>query len=100
MATKVIHYSYVELIGRIWMPSSICAYKYDLGEYDVGNLQTLDREGVESWLLVHAGDFQHILDFHANIWNHFDKCDVEIAWDSPESEYTFNDLMYPSDEDA
>lgn len=98
MATRIVHSSYIQVIGPIWMPQVTCAMQYDIGEWEVGNMITLDREGVSHWLSMNSGDFRYIIDFYANIWNHFDKCDVEIQWSDPESEYTFNQCMYPSED--
>ena len=99
MATRTVHESYIDIIGIIWMPAIQCATRLYLSDWDVGNMQTLDREGVEIWMTTNTGDFQSITDFRADIWNHYDKCDVVVEWADPESEYTFNDLMYPSEED-
>jgi len=95
MATRTVHSSYIQVIGPIWMPPVVCAMQYDIGEYEIGNMITLDREGVEIYLHSHSGDFQYITDFYADIYDPVDKRDIVIPWASPESEYTFNDLMYP-----
>ena len=63
MATYTVHKSYIQVIGPIWMPPVVCAMQYDLGEYEIGNIQSLDREGVEIYLSTHSGDFQCINDF-------------------------------------
>ena len=98
MATRTVHSSYIQVIGPIWMPPVVCAMEYHLGEYEIGNIISLDREGVEIYLHSHSGDFQYITDFYADLYNPVDKRDVVIPWASPESGYTFSDLMYGTEE--
>lgn len=83
---------YIEVIGRIWMPATVAAQTINLSVYDLGNIGELTRDNVESWLATHSGDFQGVDDFHASIgtW--------ESPWASEESECTFSDCMYPSEE--
>jgi hypothetical protein len=101
--------AYVELIGHIWQPGiGICAYSYDLRDYDLHNIlsdaitgdveitpanlaERFTRERVEDWLATNAGDFQSVEDFHAVAG------DVELAWSSEENEFVFNDAMYGSE---
>jgi hypothetical protein len=81
------------------MPNGlVCAMQYELGEYEVGNIQCFDREGVAIYLSTRTGDFQHVQDFYADIYDPVDKRDYVIEWADPESEYTFNDLMYGSED--
>ena len=98
MATYTVHESYIQVIGPIWMPPVVCAMQYDLGEWEVGNIISFDREGIEIYLSTRSGDFQCIDDFYADIYDPVDKVDYVIPWEAPESEYTFNDLMYPSED--
>ena len=98
MATYTVHKSYIQVIGPIWMPPVVCAMQYDLGEYAMGNMITLDREGVEIYLSTHSGDFQCINDFYADLYDPVDKRDIVIPWADPSSEIIFNDCMYPVDE--
>jgi hypothetical protein len=99
MATYTVHKSIIQVLGRIWLPPVVCAMDIELGEYEIGNMITLDREGVLNYLYTHCGDFQEIIDFRADLYNHYDKANVVIEWESPESEYTYNDCMYPSEEE-
>ena len=90
----------IQVIGKIWMPAITCAEELTLSDYDMGNLAeedgTITRELVESWLTTHSGDFQSVEDFRADFdWHnkHF-----ESDWQSEDSEYTFNDCMYPHED--
>lgn len=85
-----IERNWIEVIGRIWMPATICAQRIDLGKYEMDNIGEPTRENVMNWLGSHAGDFQSIKDFHAIIG------DVEIPWENEESECVYSDSMYPS----
>jgi len=98
MATYTVHKSYIQVIGPIWMPPVVCAMQYDLGEYEVGNIQAFTRSGIEHYLSTHSGDFQCIDDFYADIYDPVDKRDYEIPWNDPESDIIFNDCMYPMED--
>ena len=88
----------VEVIGTIWMPSTTCAQSQDLSAYDLENIEDVrDREAVARWIDTHFGDFQHIKDFRADF--HVGDEHVVHEWKDEESELTFNDCMYPSEED-
>ncbi len=99
MATYTVHKSYIQVIGTIWFPPVTCAMEYPLTEWDVNNISPLTRDETEHWLMLHSGDFQEIIDFRADIYNHITGHDVVFEWADAESEYTFNDCMYPSEED-
>ena len=99
MATYTVHKSYIEILGRIWMPPVVAAYVYNLSEYDAKIIEEfITRDEVELWLCKNAGDFQEIIDFRADIYARDINEDIVFEWSDPESEYTFNDLMYPSDD--
>jgi len=84
--------AYVEVVGKIWMPMTTAAYKYDLSDYDLENIGEFTRENIDAWLGTHAGDFSSIADFHAVCG------DTEIPWANEENEMTFVDCMYPCEE--
>lgn len=91
--------SIVEVIGKIWMPSTVMAMRYDLSlGLEVQAIKDLDgafrvnRESVEAWLATHAGDFASITDFYASIEDGPDT--IEIPWADEESEMIFNDCMF------
>ena len=84
----------IEVLGRIWMPNVVAAMTKKLRDYDIENIKArgngaITREAVEDWLDCNAGDFQEIIDFHADI------ADIDIPWKSEENEYLFFDCMYP-----
>lgn len=92
MSYRTITINQIEVIGTIWMPASTCAMTYKLTAHDIENIGELTRENVQKWLDTHSGDFQSIEDFHADIG------DFDSPWEHEESECTFNDCMFPSEE--
>ncbi len=92
--------SRVQVIGTIWMPAVTAAQDYTLTPHDVENARdedgTLTRESVERWLALHSGDFQSVEDFRADIADG-DK-DFVSEWASEDSEITYNDRMFGSEE--
>jgi hypothetical protein len=87
----------VDVIGTIWMPAVTAASSISLSSYDVENMRNPDdgkiaRNDIEQWLYTHTGDFQSIEDFRAEIGN------AVYGWKSEESEFTFSDCMYPSED--
>ena len=98
MATRTVHSSYIQVIGPIWMPPVVCAMEYHLGEYEIGNIITLDREGVEIYLSTRSGDFQCIDDFYADLYDPVEKRDIVIPWALEDSDMIFCDLMYGTED--
>lgn len=92
--------SRIEVIGHIWMPSVVTAMTYTPDAHDVENMRddegNITRAGIERWLDTHAGDFQSVDDFSADIADGDD--DVTFGWSAPESEITFYDCMYGGDD--
>jgi len=84
--------NWIEVIGKIWMPTVTCAQRIDLRAYDIENIGEPTRRNVELWLGSHTGDFQYIEDFHAIVG------ETEIPWEKEESEFTYSDCMYPADD--
>ena len=90
--TKIIRQ--IQVIGKLWLPPVTAAYDYNLRSSDVENIRakspdgkTITREGVQSWLNTHAGDFQTIEDFNVDIE------EFESPWSKAESEDTYIDCM-------
>jgi hypothetical protein len=96
MAIYTVRKDYVDVIGRLWMPATVAASRIALSSYDLGNmLEDEDdptRDEIEAWLATHSGDFSEILDFAASIGT------KEIPWADEESELTWADCMYPSED--
>jgi hypothetical protein len=83
----------VLVIGEIWQPGvGPCAYSYSYSQRDLWEYGT-SRCGILEWLGTHAGDFQRITDFTAHFAN-----TPYVDWADPESEYTYNDCMFPSED--
>jgi len=90
--------NYVQVIGTIWMPAVTAAMQYPLRDYDIDNMVgedgcTITREDIDMWLTTHSGDFRSIDDFAAYI------DDTEYPWEHEESECTYNDCMYPCEDE-
>lgn len=88
--------SFIQVIGKIWMPAITCAQDIELRQYDIDNMKNedgeIDRESVESWLGTNTGDFQNIEDFRADIED--GEKNIIIDWEVEESEYIYSDCMY------
>ena len=89
----------LEVIGRIWMPSIICAMTYDLDSRDVETIRdygdgTITRDAVQQWVDTHCGDFAEVIDFACDFGNRVFEC----SWADEANEITFMECMYP-DED-
>ena len=85
-----IERNWIDILGRIWVPPSICAQRKELSRYDISCMEMKindvpSREEVENWLYINSGDFQEILDFHAIIG------ETEIPWKDPENELKYFD---------
>lgn len=91
----LVERNFVQVIGTIWMPAATCAMEYPLTAADVETIGLpLTRENVAEWLTTHSGDFQSIEDFRATIGDEW------CEWEHEESELTFNDCMFPAEEEA
>ena len=95
----MVERNFVQVIGQIWMPATTAAMTYDLDSSDVRNIREfclhykVCRDSVEDWLGTHSGDFRTIDDFYVTIG------DWESEWAHEESEATFNDCMFPCEEE-
>ena len=90
----LVERNFVQVIGTIWQPGAAqCAMEYPLSPHDVANIGRFTRANVETWLSAHSGDFQSIDDFRASVG------DGEIDWESEESEFTYNDCVFPAEEE-
>jgi len=86
----------IQVLGYTWM-DGIAATIRNLSSYDLENIENVKaRDSVQSWIDKNVGDFQSIKDFRADF--HIGDENVVHEWQSEESELTFNDCMYPSDD--
>ena len=87
--------SFIEVVGRMWMPNTTAAMTIDLGAWELGNIQnedgSIDRDAVEFWLTGHSGDFQSIIDFRADIQHPITDENLVFEWENEESEGVFAD---------
>lgn len=89
-------YSFINIVGSLWMPQTTAATTKTLSQYDIENMTNengeIDRDAVELWLCTNSGDFSSVTDFYADIET--DKGNVIIDWENEENEFVFNDCMY------
>ena len=95
MSRYVVIVKEIQVIGKLWSgPIAAMTYSLSLSDvYNISCMEKLNRRDVEKWLITHSGDFQHIIDFHADI-DEFDS-----PWNSEESEIIFNSCTYSEPED-
>lgn len=87
----------VQVIGGIWLPyGQTAAMEYSLSDSDLEQYgidkENPTREQISNWVFKNTGDFSSISDFRADIGEN-----KVIDWSDPESEYLYNDGMYPED---
>ena len=100
MARYTVRKSYVDVVGKIWMPQHVTvAMRYPVSGYDMENMRDDDgqitRDSVEQWLMCHSGDFSSVEDFSASLEVGDDT--IEFPWTHEESECTYADSMFPND---
>ncbi len=82
------------------MPPIVCAEELVVPDDEVERLKDnegrITRESVEQWLTTHSGDFQEVMDFSASIEDGPDT--VEVPWRDEESECTYMDCMFGTEE--
>lgn len=88
----------LNVIGRAWMPATVCAMTYDLTSHDMATIRdygdgTITRESVQRWVDTHCGDFSEVIDFSCDFGNREFECD----WADEDNEMVFIDCM--SDEE-
>lgn len=98
MARYMVERNYVQVIGKIWLPSITAAMECPLDRYDLENMRDeetgeITRDDIERWVGLHTGDFATITDFCASIG------DTDYPWADEESEFTYHDCMYGSDDE-
>lgn len=96
--------SFVQVIGNIWLPPVTAAMEYDLDSYAVSNIEGYRRElnldwrgAIAHWVSLNTGDFQNVADWRADIET--SEGNVTLEWRNPESELTYNDYMFPPEDD-
>lgn len=104
----------IRVVGRLWLPPAIAATTYrarlvEDGQLTAGSIERseLTREGIEDWLTRNAGDFSAVEDFSADWTTPLDPCPTckqarcdshEIGWNDPDSEFTWADATFGSEE--
>lgn len=74
--------AYVDVRGIIWSGGD-AVYTYQLDDSDLTEIGDFTRDNIRKWLRAHAGDFQHIKDFHAECG------ETEVDWDNPSNAQEF-----------
>lgn len=93
--------SFILVLGKLWMPGCSAAQRIPVDARDLESMTDdgqITHDSVESWLYTHAGDFSSITDFYADLEPR--EGNVLIDWAEEESEYAFNDAMYPEYDEA
>jgi hypothetical protein len=88
-----VEISKIYVVGRLWMGGR-ATMPYRLTQYDVQDIAALggiNRNTVQVWLDVHAGDFQCVDDFYADL--EYQGETVILDWENEESEMFYNDCM-------
>lgn len=92
----MIKKSYIDVVGKIWMPPAVCSMRYPVTNHDIENMRNedgaIDRESVEQWVLTHSGDFQSIMDFSASLETPDDKT-LDIPWATKDGEMAYLDTV-------
>jgi hypothetical protein len=101
----MVRKSYVEVVGRLWMPQCLAATRIPLDRYDVENIRAqgegeITRDAVDLWLTTHTGDFSEVLDFAASIEDPDTDATIDLLWSSEDSEFTYLDCMFPEDQES
>ena len=95
-------YSYINVIGKIWMPSNTAAMSYDLDSYQIDNMRDitgeLTRDSIASWLDRNTGDFSEVIDWECSIVDG-DKT-VDYDWQLEGSFTIFSTCMYPTESEV
>ena len=89
----------IQVIGYIWLPSTMAAMEYTLDDRDLERYSISKdnptREDIERWISTNTGDFSNIVDYRADIGTA-----KVLDWKDPESENTYNDCMFPVDDNG
>ncbi len=86
--------SYVDVLGRIWMPRAVCSLRITLSGHDLANMENdgaITHEDLEQWLMTNMGDFSEVIDFSASIeWNGET---LDFPWTTEENECAYLDTL-------
>lgn len=87
--------SYINVLGRLWMPNCAASIRQTLSQYDIDNMRDdsgkITRDSVEQWVMTHTGDFSSITDFEADIEDGDEN--IVIPWESEENEMAYLDTL-------
>lgn len=97
----LVRTSFVDVVGKIWMPMVTCSMRYPLREYDLEQMRNesglITRDDVAQWLCTHTGDFSHIQDFRASLEDG-DKT-LDFPWATEKGEILYNDTLADESEE-
>ena len=92
----------IQVIGYIWLPrtmAAMAAMEYTLSDSDLKRYgidrKKPTRDQIERWIRTNTGDFSYIKDWYADIGQN-----KILDWKDPESEFIFNDCMFPLDDNG
>ena len=97
MARYTVRKSYIDVVGKIWMPHTTASMRYPVSSYDLENMRDDDgqitRDSVEHWLMLNSGDFSSVEDFSASLEVGDDT--IDFPWVHEESELAYVDYLFP-----
>ena len=97
--------SYIDVLGKLWMPRVDASLRINLSAYDIDNIIGysneandsakigITREGVQLWLNAHAGDFSEITDFTASIEHPGTGETIDFDWSDEDNEMAYYDTL-------
>jgi hypothetical protein len=101
--------SYLDVLGKMWMPHATASLHIPLNSYDVDNIigysnqdndsakHGITREGVQLWVDSHVGDFSEITDFVGSIEHPGTGETIDIEWSSEDNEMAYYDTLPQED---
>jgi hypothetical protein len=104
-----VRMSYLDVLGKMWMPHVDASLHMTLSSYDVDNIIDysddlngsskigITREGVMGWLNTHAGDFSEITDFSGSIEHPATGETIDFEWSSEDNEAAYYDTLPQED---
>lgn len=107
MARYTVRVSYVDILGKLWMPMCDASLHKTLSTYDVDNIREysrhlsgdpagpITREGFEHWLMLNSGDFSSVIDFRASIED--GDATIDYDWANEDNEIRYLDTLPQED---
>lgn len=87
----------VDVLGRIWWPAGgLCAMSYEPRADDLRDESgAVTRDSIQRWIDTNTGDFSEVVDWRATVGDG----DFDSDFTDEDNEMTFNDCMFPNEEE-